>query len=78
MTLVQTQQQQIDELKKAVFNKPRWVRIGIASRELGLSCSTLRRRCSLPQYRQGKCWKYFSNGRDRLFDVVEWRKAEAR
>jgi hypothetical protein len=72
---VQTQNQRIEVLESQVFGKPRWVKIAQASQELGISCSTLRRKCETFHFREGKCWKWNYNRTERFFNVQEWRKA---
>lgn len=75
-TKVQTQDERIAALEQILLHKPRWVRIQVASQELGISCSTLRRRCNSPQFPRGKCWKWNYNQAERFFDVAAWREAE--
>jgi len=75
MSQVQTQNQRIEVLESQVFGKPRWVKIAQASQELGISCSTLRRKCESFRYRENKCWKWNYNRTERFFNVQEWRKA---
>lgn len=75
MSQVQTQNQRIEHLEQAIFGRPRWVKIAQASQELGISCSTLRRKCDTLQFREGKCWKWNYNRTERFFNVEAWRLA---
>lgn len=72
---VKSQDQRIAELERIVYGSPKWVKIAQASAELFISCSTLRRRCLLKRYKEGKCWKWNYNKTERFFNVSEWRKA---
>jgi hypothetical protein len=74
-TKVKTQNQRIERLEVQIFGSPRWVKIAQASQELGISCSTLRRKCESFQYREGKSWKWNYNRTERWFNIHEWRKA---
>lgn len=74
-TQVKSQNQRIEQLEKDFYGKAKWVKIAQASQELGISCSTLRRKCDSYQYRENKCWKWNFNRTERWFNVREWRKA---
>jgi len=75
MSTVKSQDRRIAELERIVYGSPKWVKIAQASAELFISCSTLRRRCLLKRYKEGKCWKWNYNKTERFFNVSEWRKA---
>ena len=69
---VQTQNERIEALEKAVFHgyRKEWVKIGEASEILGISASTLRRQCKLRRYQ--KAWKWNAGKTERLFNLRLW------
>ena len=76
MTTVKTQNERIEALERAVFHGyfKEWVKIGEAAAILGLSPSTLRRRCQLRRYK--KAWKWNVSRTERLFNIQKWREVK--
>jgi len=73
---VLTQDQRISALERKLTESPRWVKIGPASQELKQSCSNLRKKTRLPQFKEGKCWRWNFSRTERFFNVEAWKKAE--